>query len=95
MISTIEKTVRVKHSNIDTILVIKKLYDLRKELEANYSGKLRSKKYEQTREFTIALNHAIFTANQVLSEKPILFDEMVDLEKCLQGLQKDFKELSS
>lgn len=95
MISTIDNNVRIKNSNIDTIVIIKKLYDLRKELEVCYTGKLRCQKYEQTREFTIALNHAIFTANQKLADKPFLFEEMVNLEKSLQQLQKTFKELQS
>ncbi len=93
MISTIEKTVRVKTSNIDTQVVVKKLYDLRKELENSYSGTLRTKKYEETREFTIDLNNAIFTANQKLEGKTFLFEDMLQLEKCLQNLQKRFKGL--
>lgn len=93
MIATIETTVRVKNSNIDTLVIVKKLYDLRKELENSYSGTLRTKKYEETREFTIALNTTIFLANQKLEGKSILFEDMLELEKCLQNLQKTFKSL--
>jgi len=93
MISTIEKTVRVQNSNIDTLVIVKKLYDLRIELENSYSGVLRTKKYEETREFTIALNNSIYLANQKLEGKTFLFDDMLQLEKCLQNLQKTFNEL--
>lgn len=93
MISTIETTVRVKNSNIDTLVIVKKLYDLRKELENSYSGSLRAKKYEETREFTIDLNNAIYTANQKLEGKAFIFEDMLQLEKCLQNLQKTFKSL--
>jgi len=56
MTTAIENTVRVKNSNIDTIVIVKKLYDLRRELECGYSGTLRCHKYEETREFTILKN---------------------------------------
>ncbi len=94
MISS-EKTVRVKNSNIDTVLLVKKLYDLRKEFVAGYSGKLRIRKYEQTRDFTIALNKAIFIANQKLADKSNYLSEIVDLEKHLLDLHKTFEVLKN
>jgi len=93
MIYTSEKTVRVKNTNIDTLVILNKLYDLKKELENCYSGTLRCKKYEETREFTIVLNHTIFLANQKLEGKTILFEDMLQLQKSLQNLQKTFKGL--
>ncbi len=72
--------------------IVDKLYALRKEFEADYSGALRSRKYEATRDFTIDLNHAIFEANQMTSGS-IIGEHLVQLENKLNRLRKDLKAL--
>ena len=89
------KSYKLKVSISPTELLISKFYALRKSFEANYSGRLRSHKYEETREFTIALNHAIFQANQILAENIISFKSISNLEGLLENLRKDFNFLKS
>ena len=84
-----EKLRTLKVSNSKSELLVNKFYDLRKALEANYSGSLRSYKYEETREFTIALNHAIFRANQIVSDNNISFKSTANLEGVLKILRQD------
>ncbi len=95
MTTSTEKSLQLEDSKHATELLVDKFYTLRKTFEAAYSGKLRSHKYEETKAFTIALNHAIFQANQVLSEKVMAFNNTSDLEGILENLRKDFHFLKS
>ena len=88
-----EKSFKLKVSIGPTELLINKFYALRKSFEANYSGRLRSHKYEETREFTIALNHAIFQANQISTENVSSFKSISNLETQLVLLRQGYLDL--
>lgn len=81
------KSVQSETLNRTAELMVKKFYTLRTKFQAGYSGKLRCGKYEETREFTISLNHAIFKANQLLTMKFVT-------EKNIQELEGKFKSLN-
>lgn len=74
-------------------LLVDKFYKLRKTFEAVYSGKLRSYKYEATRDFTIALNHAIFQVNQLEISSNKTINNLKNLELQLEELQQNFVDL--
>lgn len=74
-------------------LLVSKFYSLRKTFEADYSGKLRSYKYEATRDFTIALNHGIFQANQLEISGKKTINNLKNLELQLEQLQQNFVDL--
>ena len=84
------------HSGTPTLKaknIVEKLYDLRKAFEADYSGSLRSLKYEATRDFTINLNHAIFEANQMVLDSENSDSQMALLETKLNLLKLELKSL--
>lgn len=87
------KTLKHKDSKCTSELLLDKFYVLRKAFEAGYSGKLRSHKYEETREFTIALNHAIFRANQIVSDNNLSFENTANLETQLVLLRQEYLDL--
>lgn len=84
------------HSGTPTLKaknIVEKLYELRKAFEADYSGALRSLKYEATRDFTINLNHAIFEANQMALGTDKSDSETALLETKLNLLRLELKSL--
>lgn len=93
MTTSTEKSLALEISISATELLLDKFYTLRKTFEAAYSGKLRSHKYEETRAFTIALNHAIFQANQLLLSKDRALSNTRNLETQLKRLKKSFLHL--
>ena len=95
MTTSNKKVTNRKVSKSAIEFLVNEFYNLRQSFEANYSGKLRSHKYEATRDFTIALNHAIFKANQVLSENILNFESATNLESLLENLRNDFHFLKS
>lgn len=95
MITSKEESTTTQNLNTSAKLLVQEFYQLRKTFEADYSGKLRSHKYEETRDFTIALNHAIFQANQMISETSISTVDTRNLEERLKNLRNDFNFLKS
>lgn len=93
MMTLKEKTTQTGALNLKVKNVVEKLYELRKAFEADYSGALRSRKYEATRDFTINLNHAIFEANQVISEASNENENIVQLENKLNSLRQNLNAL--
>jgi hypothetical protein len=93
MISSKVKTMQPETLKNASELLVNEFYNLRKTFEEDYSGKLRSYKYEETRMFTIALNFAIFQANQLSSENKGVSQKTLDLQGKLQILKTDLKHL--
>ena len=93
MTSSKEKISQINASKSTTELLKSELYDLRKAFEAGYSGQLRSCKYEETRAFTIALNYAIFQANQLEIAEDDSQENTVSLETQLAILKEKFLSL--
>jgi hypothetical protein len=87
------KSVQIEALNHAAELMVNKLYNLRKKFQATYSGKLRCGKYEETREFTISLNYAIFTANQLLTMQFVSEKNIQELEGKFNSLDKKYSYL--
>lgn len=88
-----ENIAQARISDVKVETVIEKLYDLRKAFEADYSGALRTRKYEATRAFTISLNHTIFQANQLQGQDSDIENVTRSLQEKLASLEKDFDDL--
>ncbi len=93
MNTSTEKSLPPEVSILATELLVDKFYALRKAFEAVYSGKLRCDKYEDSRAFTIALNRAIFQANQLLLSEDRALSNTQNLETQLKRLKKCFLHL--
>ena len=93
MTTSKEKSVGPKSTTYNPELLVEEFYNLRKAFEADYSGQLRSHKYEETREFTISLNYAIFQANQLLSADENNLENVLGLEAQLENLRQGFLDL--
>ena len=93
MITSKEKSAHLKSVNNGSEQLVNKFYKLRKAFKEGYTGKLRSQKYEETREFTISLNYAIFEANQLDVEAINYFQNKSELEIKLQNLKTDWNHL--
>lgn len=88
--TTKEKSVPSKEANTATKFLVKEFYKLRKDFETGYSGKLRSYKYEETRAFTIALNYAIFKANQLHLNEANTDVSLCELSATYEAIKKDY-----
>lgn len=95
MTNSKEKLTQIKVFNSVTKLLANEFYNLRKAFEAGYSGPLRSHKYEESRDFTITLNYAIFQVNQLDNQETGISQKTLVLEKKLKALRKDFKRLKT
>lgn len=88
-----------KHTMQNTIsrrtiaLLLKEFYDLRKNFEASYSGKLRIHKYEETREFIISLSHALFEVNHLDIDETECSEKTQKLKVKLKKLRNDWNKL--
>ncbi len=89
-----EKPVQLKTTESTKELLVNEFYNLRKAFEAGYSGQLRSYKYEDTREFTISLNFAIFQANQLVFKKSTTSGNLQELETKLAMLKQNYQYLT-
>ena len=94
MTTTKEKSAKLKASKSAIKHLINEFYNLRKSFEAGYSGQLRSNKYEETREFTISLNYAIFQANQLVFKKSTTSGHLKELETKLAVLKQNYRYLT-
>jgi len=94
MTTSKEKPVQFKTVKSTKELLVKEFYNLRKAFEAGYSGQLRSHKYEDTREFTISLNFAIFQANQLVLKKTTTSGNLRELESKLALLKQNYRYLT-
>lgn len=88
-----ENKLENRNSNLKATNLVDKLYALRKDFEADYSGVLRSWKYEASREFTIALNHTIFQANQIIDQNESSSITIEVLQEKFEILKKNFQDL--
>lgn len=93
MMTTKEKTSKSKSINDHTTRLAQKFYNLRMAFEADYSGKLRSHKYEETRAFTISLNYAIFQANRLVSQESVSSQNLKELQVKFNVLKSEFSSL--
>ena len=94
MTTSTEKPVQLKTAKSTKELLVNEFYNLRKAFEAGYSGQLRSNKYEDTREFTISLNFAIFQANQLAFTKSTTSGHLQELETKLAVLKQNYRYLT-
>ncbi len=94
MTTSKEKPAQLKAAKSTKELLVNEFYKLRKALEAGYSGQLRSYKYEDTREFTISLNFAIFQANQLVFKKSGTAVNLQELESKLAMLKQNYRYLT-
>ena len=88
-----EKPAQLKTAKSTKELLVNEFYNLRKAFEAGYSGQLRSYKYDDTREFTISLNFAIFQANQLVFNKCNTSGNLQELETKLVVLKQNYRYL--
>ncbi|WP_461445652.1 hypothetical protein [Maribacter sp.] len=93
MMTTKEQTSKSKNINDRTTNLVQKFYNLRMAFEADYSGKLRSHKYEETRAFTISLNYGIFQANRLVSQESVSAQHLNELQLKLNLLKSEFSSL--
>lgn len=89
-----ENSVNVQNIKNHIEHLIRKFYELRSTFEADYSGKLRSDKYEEARDFTITLNNAIFQANQLFLKEANFKKSFSELSCKLEAIKQDYLTLT-